>query len=215
MSEEAVGGFLTRWSRRKAASRQAAPPETPELTQDVPVLELPPIESLGADSDYTAFLARGVSQAVQAEALRIAWTSDPAIANFRGMAEYAWDFNAPGYGDLAPGDDAAVWLSQIVRSGARVLATTIADASGLLGEESNLSAVSVSLAPPMPTELPSLDSSGEQPVSMIASDAPFPAAPNFDAPKPDVPDLNVPKFNAQTLNVPVAVSRRHGGAMPV
>lgn len=153
------------------------------------------METLGADSDYTAFLTRGVSQAVQAQALSIAWASDPAIANFRGMAEYAWDFNAPGYGDLAPGDDAAVWLSQIVRSGAKILATAIADAPSA---EDGLQypAQPADLVPATPVEPPSCDSPQEQPVAMIAADIPIPGAPNLDAPIP----------------VPV---RRHGGAMPV
>ncbi len=122
MNDEENGGFLSRWSRRKAASRVVVPPEPPPE----PVPELPPIESLGSDSDYTVFLARGVPRLLQAQALRIAWASDPAIANFRGMAEYAWDFNAPGYGDLAAGDDAAQWLGQIVRSGSKLLAGTVA-----------------------------------------------------------------------------------------
>jgi hypothetical protein len=65
---------------------------------------LPPLDSLGADSDYTAFLRQEVAPELRAQALRRAWTSDPAIAGFRGMAEYDWDFNAPGYGALSPAD---------------------------------------------------------------------------------------------------------------
>jgi hypothetical protein len=38
-------------------------------------------------------------------ALRKAWTSNPGIANFRGFADYDWDYNAPGYGSLLPVDD--------------------------------------------------------------------------------------------------------------
>ena len=127
MSDEENGGFLSRWSRRKAASRVVAPPEPPpEPVPELPSPDLPPIESLGSDSDYTVFLARGVPRLLQAQALRVAWASDPAIADFRGMAEYAWDFNAPGYGDLAAGDDAAQWLGQIVRSGGKLLAGSVA-----------------------------------------------------------------------------------------
>lgn len=194
MSEEPASGFLARWSRRKAASRQA--PETPEPTPDEAAVELPPIESLGADSDYTAFLARGVSQAVQAQALRIAWASDPAIADFRGMAEYAWDFNAPGYGELAPGDDVATWLSQIVRSGANIVATAATDAPGAHGDASGQLALPAGPVPATPVEPPSFETPLEQPVPMIAADVPLPETPGLDAP----------------MAVPV---RRHGGAMPV
>jgi hypothetical protein len=109
--------FLARWSRRKASGREAAgsAPETPP--------ELPPLDSLGPASDYSVFVGRGVASAVQAAALRVAWRSDPAIANFRGMAEYDWDFNAPGYGALSAADDAGALLARVVRSGpARLIA---------------------------------------------------------------------------------------------
>ncbi|MCW2244246.1 DUF3306 domain-containing protein [Azospirillum canadense] len=115
-------GFLSRWSRRKREAREEAPPPLPaEDPEDVaepadedapadsaePVFDpasLPPVESLGADSDYTAFLAPEVPQALRLQALRKAWVSDPVIANFRGFAEYDWDCNAPGYGALLPTD---------------------------------------------------------------------------------------------------------------
>ncbi len=200
MSEE-DGSFLTRWSRRKAAAARAAPPETP----DPPPPELPPIESLGADSDYTMFLARGVSRAVQAQALGIAWATDPAIANFRGMAEYAWDFNAPGYGALAPGDDGAAWLSQIVRSGAKLVTDLepplLAAASGSpppaggrgRGEgakaaEPDSLRVQVALTPTLPRE--------ERERETLSEIGAEPAAPAEPSPTPP------PR-------------RRHGGAVPV
>ncbi len=117
-------GFLSRWSRMKREAREEAPPPPPAedlatLPAEEPVDEdapadsaepvfdpasLPPVESLGADSDYTAFLAPEVPQALRLQALRKAWVSDPVIANFRGFAEYDWDCNAPGYGALLPTD---------------------------------------------------------------------------------------------------------------
>ncbi|HYG91126.1 MAG TPA: DUF3306 domain-containing protein [Azospirillum sp.] len=109
--------FLDRWSRlkRQEAERpppeaEAAPPapvpEEPEPTQEpVDPATLPPLDTLGADSDYTPFLAPGVPEELRRLALRKAWSSDPAIAGFRGFAEYDWDYNAPGYGQLLPVDD--------------------------------------------------------------------------------------------------------------
>ncbi|MBP2295535.1 DUF3306 domain-containing protein [Azospirillum rugosum] len=115
-------GFLSRWSRLKRVAREESPPPLPaEEPEDNPVpavseapadtaepvfdpASLPPVESLGADSDYTAFLAPEVPQALRLQALRKAWVSDPVIANFRGFAEYDWDCNAPGYGALLPTD---------------------------------------------------------------------------------------------------------------
>ncbi len=103
-----MSGFLSRWSRLK---------RTPEAPAPEPVIDeasLPPIETLAADSDFSAFLRAGVSAALQTRALQVAWSSDPAIAEFRGMAEYDWDFNAVGYGRLAAGDNVAAMLRALI-----------------------------------------------------------------------------------------------------
>ncbi|TWA63768.1 uncharacterized protein DUF3306 [Azospirillum brasilense] len=126
-------GFLSRWSRRKQEARTApieTPTEMPEPPEErdaaaepqaiaAPPPEpfdpesLPPVESLGADSDYTGFLASNVPQELKRLALRKAWTSDPVIAGFRGFAEYDWDCNAPGYGKLLDTDRIADLLDRI------------------------------------------------------------------------------------------------------
>lgn len=119
--DEDEGGFLGRWSRRKREARKlpdATEAKTLPLATDPapadPVVEeepefdlstLPPLESLGPGSDFTLFLKRGVPKALRNAALRKAWTSDPVIANFREVADYDWDFNAPGYGQLLPTDN--------------------------------------------------------------------------------------------------------------
>ena len=111
--------FLHRWARLKRTSRgataletdsapdAASEPAAEESCDDIDAAALPPIESLGADSDYTAFLRRGVPAALRRAALRKAWSSDPAIADHRPLVEYDWDFNAPGFGQLRPTDDPA------------------------------------------------------------------------------------------------------------
>ncbi|SMH62349.1 DUF3306 domain-containing protein [Azospirillum agricola] len=122
-------GFLGRWSRLKRTAREveaeAQPMELAEPTPPAPVPdalpeappelspELPPVESLDAGSDYTAFLRREVPADLRRLALRKAWTSDPAIAAFRGFGEYDWDCNAPGYGALRPTDDVKSLLAAI------------------------------------------------------------------------------------------------------
>jgi hypothetical protein len=116
-------GVLRRWSRRKQAAK-AEPPASPLDTiaalEPAPSLpepappELPDIKSLGVASDYTAFLQTGVTAAVQQLALRRAWETDERIAGFRGMAEYAWDFNAPSYGRLWPADDVGQLLRAVL-----------------------------------------------------------------------------------------------------
>ena len=112
-------GFLGRWSRLKREAVREVPPEpAADLPSEEPLVDLealPPLESLGAASDYTPFLAAGVPEALRCAALRKAWASDPAIANFRGFAEYDWDCNAPGYGALLPTDNIQQLLSRILR----------------------------------------------------------------------------------------------------
>lgn len=118
MSDE---DFLRRWSRRKqeaeraarippAAKADSAAPEppteeaakTPEPAFDP--ASLPSIESITAVSDISPFLRAGVPAALTRAALRRVWTADPAIRDFVGLSENAWDFtdpNAiPGFGSL-------------------------------------------------------------------------------------------------------------------
>ncbi len=108
--------FLSRWSRRKQAVKAAelsppkapaaepvhdgtqpaeAPPPVPE--DAAPAAEpLPSIDNLTADSDISAFLRKGVPEALKRAALRKAWALDPAIRDHIGPADYAWDYNDPG-----------------------------------------------------------------------------------------------------------------------
>jgi hypothetical protein len=60
-----------------------------------PAPELPPIDSLERDSDYTVFLQPGVDKAMQRLALRKLWGTDPVLANLDGLLEYGDDFGAP------------------------------------------------------------------------------------------------------------------------
>ena len=124
--------FLTRWSSRKLANR--APPARQDAqsgrepgdaegtskndslaktskdgdAQDNPpfdVAQLPPLDSIGADTDITAFLHRDVPPDLTRAALRRAWTSDPTIKDFVGLVENGWDFNDPsamsGFGPIS------------------------------------------------------------------------------------------------------------------
>jgi hypothetical protein len=113
--------FLKRWSRRKRAAETA-----PESSASLPVSReeamrsaadsdaksdgefdlstLPPLDSITKTTDVTAFLRKGIPPALTREALRRAWLADPAIRDFVGLAENAWDFNnpdaMPGFGSL-------------------------------------------------------------------------------------------------------------------
>lgn len=115
------GTFLSRWSQRKGAAREAeqfdhtpsngrapADERTPatqraaanDAASDRPpefLASLPQIEELTADTDITPFLHKAVPKKLRNAALRKVWLLDPAIRNFVGHArDYAYDWNAPG-----------------------------------------------------------------------------------------------------------------------
>ena len=76
----------------------------PEKNEPVGPASLPSIDAITADTDIIAFLQSGVPAELTRAALRGAWTSDPAIRDFIGVAENQWDFNdpngIPGFGPL-------------------------------------------------------------------------------------------------------------------
>jgi hypothetical protein len=128
--------FITRWSRRKAAEterpvmpteppaaepgvgdekgdeKQSAVPPVPAQSKTEPpaidLATLPPIESIGIGTDISVFLRAGVPAEMTRAALRRAWSTDPTIRDFIGLAENAWDFTTPdgvpGFGPLSAAD---------------------------------------------------------------------------------------------------------------
>jgi uncharacterized protein DUF3306 len=66
------------------------------------------MESIAAGGNVRAFLRPGVPTELACRALRIAWTADPAIREFVGVADNDWDFNVqggiPGFGVIEPAD---------------------------------------------------------------------------------------------------------------
>jgi len=135
--------FLSRWSRRKreAATEDpqqkkpdageahvpASAQETKETKSDsretaapapeFDISSLPPIESIGAGTDITAFMRPGVPAAMRHAALRRAWSADPAIRDFMGPTENYWDAagpdGIPGFGDLDPNLDVRRMVSEL------------------------------------------------------------------------------------------------------
>ena len=120
--------LLLRWARLKQAAKAAEETDAAsarfDATAGPPANEgpfdpasLPAIESIVADTDIIAFLRAGVPAELTLAALRKAWTSDPAIRDFIGIAENQWDFNdpnsIPGFGPLAPMESGVDVLAQI------------------------------------------------------------------------------------------------------
>ena len=103
---------------------------------------LPSIDSITAETDIVAFLKSGVPTELTRAALRRAWTSDPAIRDFIGIAENQWDFNDPngmaGFGRLDASESGVTFLAQLSST---------------------------------PGEMPDLHAEGETPVERFASNA--------------------------------------------
>jgi hypothetical protein len=213
--------FLARWSRRKREAKTAddtpspsEPAEAPnpalsgiaETPADVEVdlSSLPPIDSIDAATDITAFLRKGIPPELGRAALRRAWASDPAIRDFVGLAENAWDFNdpnaMPGFGPL---DCSPVQLEALlgrivgsVRSAAESLATAVAEEK---------------------QDRRSLDSEGDPvPESRPEEIADLPATTQSSKEEPPAASIAVQPGSPETDRRDTVLVRRrtHGGALP-
>lgn len=107
MNDDPVKGFLGRWSRlkREAAAAETLPVEAPvaPVAQQVPDAaqaepdtvapdEPPPLESLGFDSDYRAFLGQKVDEGLKRAALKKLFHT-PHFNTMDGLDVYIEDFN--------------------------------------------------------------------------------------------------------------------------
>ena len=107
---ESDDSFVGRWSRLKQGERirdktagpgdsapvPAAPPageaEPAEPAESEIVEQLPDIESLDEQSDFTVFLKEGVPEELRKRALRKLWRLNPVFANLDGLNDYDEDF---------------------------------------------------------------------------------------------------------------------------
>jgi hypothetical protein len=146
--DEPSKGFLERWSRKKIDAEREAPAkagakdvsspaevrpserqatndaETPARAAPKPEFDLtslPSLDSITAVTDIRAFLNPSVPTDLARAALRRAWAADPAIRDFKGLAENDWDFTdptaMPGFGALPPGYDVKKLVAQIFGDG--------------------------------------------------------------------------------------------------
>lgn len=101
-------GFLKRWSRRKRAAAEApaeAAPALPKAAEPgappaaIDPADLPDVDSLDAESDYTVFMQEGVPEELRRLALRKLWRSNPIFANLDGLNDYDLDYSKVGMVD--------------------------------------------------------------------------------------------------------------------
>ena len=104
--------FVNRWSRRKQEKRQKIQPSGVEPKEEsvssgpaeslpeaadgkgIPP-DLPDIDSLDKESDYSVFLKEGVPEELTRLALRKLWRSDPVLAVLDGLNDYDEDYHTP------------------------------------------------------------------------------------------------------------------------
>ena len=92
--------FLSRWSRRKRDEREHARTPADEVDEaeagekpaEISPEDLPDIDTLHKDSDFTVFMREGVPEEIRNLALRKLWTSDPVLANVDGLNDYDGDY---------------------------------------------------------------------------------------------------------------------------
>jgi len=216
MADEETG-FLRRWSRRKQAARTLETDDTPR--QDGPVSDepsggdaaagefdpssLPPVEELGPESDYSVFLRRAVPAALRVAALRRAWVTDPAITGYKTLADYDWDVNAPGYGQLRPTDDPMKLARALFRHLTEPKTTERPEASPELPRD--IPAQAAAEAGPEPEPLPA-------PLPAPSRPGEIAAAPEREGQPDAMPDAVSMSDPAPAR--PIPSRRRHGGAVP-
>jgi Protein of unknown function (DUF3306) len=190
-------GFLSRWSRRKRAAAVASPSPPAVAPEAVPTADaappsfdpasLPAPESLTAESDFAAFLREEVPAALRRSALRRAWTLDPAIRDFVGPADYAWDFNSP---DGVPG-----FSPELGGDLERLIAQAVGLEEAPAAEEERAEAPPAAVAPTVPPPAPE--------ASALAAATPT-------SPEPGA----LPAREPAAAESPPPLQRRHGGALP-
>lgn len=132
-------GFLSRWSQRKRAMEEGAELEETTAAKAEPAqrgpteddgaagdreridpADLPDIETLDANSDFSQFMQKGVPEALKRRALRKLWQVDPAFSHICMLDDYNLDYTDAamvvpnlktlyqvGRGMILPGEDTA------------------------------------------------------------------------------------------------------------
>jgi hypothetical protein len=104
-------GFASRWSRLKRRSREeekareeapppaeikaeeAKPADGEEQKKPFDISELPSVESLTKDSDYSGFMRAEVPEDLRQKALRKLWASDPVLSAPEVLDMHNLDYN--------------------------------------------------------------------------------------------------------------------------
>jgi hypothetical protein len=161
------------------------------------VESLPPVESISAETDMTAFMRTGVPEALKRAALRRAWSSDPAIRDFVGLNENYWEAAGPdgiaGFGDLDPSLDVKRMVSELFGEVPREDASSESDADRVVDSSTT----------PTPNEAEQLDAASNEELLRRNENAASQTELVEQAETTEQDHAPEKKF-----------ARRHGGAMP-
>lgn len=210
--------FLKRWSRRKQEARSSPPVPTPDAGEGsvagqalpdvaaappeptVDLSKLPSIDSITSATDITDFLRKGIPAELSRAALRRAWAADPAIRDFVGLAENAWDFTdpdaMPGFGPLESTPEQIGAMLERVIGGARETAEKVTS----------------ELAETVPAQ-EKHDAEPRGPASMEVPEEPAGSEQSPPAPSAQLAAVQPEAGHEDGDDVPVR-RRTHGGAMP-
>jgi uncharacterized protein DUF3306 len=234
--------FLSRWSRRKlegehdadvaqqrpedptatpSPAADAAPEQSDETAEPKPdepafdVTKLPSLESITSETDIRLFLQKGVPAHLTRAALRRAWTADPAIRDFKEMAENQYDFatgsDLPGFGSLdASADDIRKMVANVFGDGPKTLVEQ--QATPPPESETPVKAGSPEVARPSAEPAPS------EAIAAAPQDQQRPVSARAE-PVKDVVHRNKVTVAAQQSNTeveydPMPLRRPHGRALP-
>jgi hypothetical protein len=171
--------------------------------EEFDLASLPPIDSIVEGTDISVFLKQGVPLDLTRAALRRAWSTDPAIRDFIGLAENAWDFNdpnaMPGFGPL---DQSPEEVRQMLAQ--------------VMGEvrESVETAISSEVVPVESAKDPRAIAGIDDPVvPLSATDSE--ADPQFDpSDQPAPPRIDMAAQHSEGDSEQPILRRTHGGALP-
>ncbi len=200
-----------------ASQARSGASEPPEFALDP--TKLPPIETITAETDIRAFLAPGVPPELTRAALRRAWAADPKIRDFVGLADYDWDFNAPGamtgFGSLEMTDE---MRQQIARMVGRSLANEATDSPAQTSAEvqgkpspAETSTESVATAAEVPTQHVQSNAGTSQNERVGAHSEPHNSGALPQRSKVDIASRN---NSENTDNDQLIEKRPHGRALP-
>lgn len=208
---------------RSPDTEAVAAPETPaqapveETLSEEELAALPPLESIDASTDITAFLKKGVPAVLRNAALRRAWASDPKIAGYLDPArEYAYDWNVPGgvpgSGPLAPDFDAKALAEKIFRGSSPKVEEVDATADRDIASQTveDLEQIDASAKPAEPLA----DEEEQAQQRDVAANAAPEALTNKDS-DPGEAHGHASEQNAPERGEIRPKSRRHGRARPV